>query len=85
MSRPLLAPYTHHLETGSTLRWQGRVSQVVGNLIESEGPFCSVGESCLIKDQSGKSYSGEIVGFRGSTMLSMTADQPQGIRLAMRL
>ncbi len=80
MSRALLAPYLHYLKTGSTLRWQGRVSQVVGNLIESEGPFCSVGESCLIKDQSGKSYSGEIVGFRGSTMLSMTADQPQGIR-----
>jgi len=58
MNRALLAPYTHYLEAGSTLRWQGRVSQVVGNLIESEGPFCSVGESCLIKDQSGKSYSG---------------------------
>jgi len=85
MSRALLAPYMHYLKTGSTLRWQGRVSQVVGNLIESEGPFCSVGESCLIRDQSGKSYSGEIVGFRGSTMLSMTADQPQGIRFGDQL
>ncbi len=85
MSRPLLAPYTHYLKTGSTLRWHGRVSQVVGNLIESEGPFCSVGESCLILDHGGKSYSGEIVGFRGSTMLSMTADQPQGIRFGDQL
>lgn len=85
MSRTLLAPYTNYLEKGSTLRWRGRVSQVVGNLIESEGPFCSVGEECLITDQSGKSYSGEIVGFRGSTMLSMTADQPQGIRFGDRL
>ena len=85
MNRKLLAPYTHYLEAGSTLRWHGRVSQVVGNLIESEGPFCSVGESCLILDHSGKSYSGEIVGFRGSTMLSMTADQPQGIRFGDQL
>lgn len=80
MSRSLLAPYTHHLETGSTLRWTGRVSQVVGNLIESDGPFCFVGESCEITGAGGRSYPGEIIGFRGSTMLSMAADQPRGIR-----
>ena len=80
MNRSLLAPYVHYLQTGSTLRWKGRVNQVVGNLIESEGPFCSVGESCEISSVSGRSYSGEIIGFRGSTMLSMSADHPQGIR-----
>ncbi len=79
MNRSLLAPYTHYLEAGSTLRWRGRISQVVGNLIESEGPFCSVGESCEIVGD-GRNYAGEIIGFRGSTMLSMTADNPQGIR-----
>ncbi|MGD0797073.1 MAG: FliI/YscN family ATPase [Acidobacteriaceae bacterium] len=80
MNRSLLAPYTHYLEAGSTLRWKGRVRQVVGNLIESEGPFCSVGESCEIVGAAGRSYAGEIVGFRGSTMLSMAADNPQGVR-----
>ena len=85
MKRALLAPYTHHLDTGSTLRWNGRITQVVGNLIESEGPFCFVGESCEILGEGGRSYSGEIVGFRGSTMLSMAADQPQGIRFGDRI
>jgi len=80
MSRALLAPYTQHLEAGSTLRWKGRINQVVGNLVESAGPFCFVGESCEIRGGGGKTYSGEIIGFRGSTMLSMAADQPQGIR-----
>jgi flagellum-specific ATP synthase len=80
MSRPLLAPYTRHLETSSTLRWKGQINQVVGNLVESTGPFCFVGESCEIRGDGGKTYSGEIIGFRGSTMLSMAADQPQGIR-----
>src|SRR5665213_555582 len=80
MKRPLLAPYTRYLDDGSTLRWSGRVSQVVGNLIESEGPFCFVGESCEIVGAGGRSFDGEIIGFRGSTMLSMSADQPQGIR-----
>ena len=80
MSRTLLSPYMHYLSSGSTLRWRGRVNQVVGNLIESDGPYCSVGESCEIVGHGGKSYPGEIIGFRGSTMLAMTADQPQGIR-----
>ena len=81
MNRPVLAPYFQALKAGSTLRWRGRINQVVGNLIESEGPFGFVGESCEIVGDGGKSYSGEIVGFRGSTMLSMAADHPQGIRL----
>ncbi len=80
MTQRVLSPYFNHLRVGSTLRWRGRVNQVVGNLIESEGPFCSVGESCEIAGVNGKRYGGEIIGFRGSTILSMTADQPQGIR-----
>jgi flagellum-specific ATP synthase len=85
MNQPLLAPYTHSLQVGSTVRWSGRVTQVVGNLIESDGPFCSVGESCLFTGEGGRSYSGEIIGFRGSTMLSMAADQPQGLRFGDKL
>jgi flagellum-specific ATP synthase len=52
----------------------------VGNLVESAGPFCSVGESCEIVDSSGIRFPGEIVGFRGSNVLSMTLEEPQGIR-----
>src|SRR5580692_310853 len=85
MNRPLLAPYTHYLQVGSTVRWSGRITQVVGSLIESEGPFCSVGESCLFSGNEGQSYSGEIIGFRGSTMLSMAAEQPQGLRFGDKL
>ena len=85
MKTPLLAPFAHHLETGSTLRWTGRINQVVGNLVESDGPFCFVGESCEIRDAAGRSYSGEIIGFRGSTMLSMTADPLRGVRFGDKI
>lgn len=68
------------LPTCSTIRWRGRVTQVVGNLLESAGPFCSVGESCEIVSSSGATFPGEIVGFRGSNVLSMSLDKPQGIR-----
>jgi flagellum-specific ATP synthase len=85
VNRSILGAYIHALEVGSTLRWSGRIKQVIGNLIESEGPFGFVGESCEIMGDGGRSYSGEIVGFRGSTMLSMAADHPQGIRLGDRI
>ncbi len=81
MNRTLLASYLHRLETGSTLRWRGRLNQVVGNLMESEGPFGFVGESCEIETADGRRYAGEIIGFRGTTVLSMAVDHPQGVRL----
>jgi flagellum-specific ATP synthase len=39
-----------------------------------------VGESCEIIDSRGVSFPGEIVGFRGSNVLSMCLEEPQGIR-----
>src|ERR1700735_2571569 len=77
--RPL-DPYVNWLRSSSTVRWTGRVTQVVGNLVESAGPFCSVGESCEIIDSGGSHFPGEIVGFRGSSVLSMTLQAPEGIR-----
>jgi flagellum-specific ATP synthase len=75
-----LDPYVNWLRSSSTVRWQGRVTQVVGNLVESAGPFCSVGETCEILDSAGARFPGEIVGFRESRVLSMSLEAPQGIR-----
>ena len=85
MTLATLKPYENWLRRCATLRWEGRVQQVLGNLIESAGPFCSVGESCEILSAQGRSYSGEIVGFRGSTILSMSVERPQGIRFGDRI
>jgi len=76
----LLAPYFARLETCSELRWKGRVMQVIGPLVESDGPFCSVGEVCEITDSKGRVMPGEIVGFRGTTVLSMPLESPSGVR-----
>jgi flagellum-specific ATP synthase len=69
--RELLEPYFKRLDEFSTLRWVGRVIKSVGHLIESEGPYGSVGEGCGILTAEGKIYAGEIVGFRGRNVLSM--------------
>jgi len=80
MNAALLTPYFSHLETTSPLRWRGKVTQVVGQLIESEGPFSTVGEACEIVDSRGRRWPGEIVGFRGHTVLSMALRRPTGVR-----
>ncbi len=79
-SAELLAPYFGRLQSTASWRWRGRVTQVVGQLVESEGPFCSVGERCEIIDANGQAFPGEIVGFRGPIVLSMPLDRPSGIR-----
>jgi flagellum-specific ATP synthase len=81
----LLWPYLRRLEGFSALRWTGRVTKSVGYLVESEGPFCSVGEGCAIFTEDGKMFAGEIVGFRGKTVLSMPLERPSGIRYGDRI
>ncbi len=80
-----LAPYFRRLEDFSTFRWIGRVTKVVDYLVESEGPFCSVGEGCAILTSDGRTLAGEIVGFRGRTALSMPLERPVGIRYGDRI
>jgi len=77
---PLLAPFFQRLDQISTWRSTGRVTKSVGFLIESEGPFCSVGESCQIVTGDGVSYPAEVVGFRDRTVLSMPLGRLSGIR-----
>jgi len=73
------------LPSCSTIRWKGHVTQIVGNLVESRGPFCSVGECCDIVASAGATFPGEIVGFRGSSVLSMCLERPQGLRFGDRI
>src|ERR1017187_7735273 len=73
------------LSSSSTIRWSGRVTQVVGSLVESSGPFCSVGDSCEVLNSDNEIFPGEIVAFRGSKVLSMCLDKPHGTRFGDRV
>jgi len=79
MAQPTLEPFVDALAARLPLRWRGRVTHAAGTLIESEGPFCSVGECCEI-ESGGTVSQGEVIGFRGSTVLSMPLEKPSGIR-----
>jgi flagellum-specific ATP synthase len=81
----ILAPYFRRLEQCPTWRWSGRIVKAVGTVVESVGPVCSVGEACRIVDSGGSFSEGQIIGFRGSTVLSMPLTRPQGIRYGDRI
>ena len=58
---------------------------MVGSLVESSGPFCSVGDSCEVVNADNEIFPGEIVAFRGSKVLSMCLDKPNGTRFGDRV
>jgi flagellum-specific ATP synthase len=77
---PLLARYVSRLERGQPWRWRGKVVESVGQTIESTGPLASVGECCEIRDREGRPHRAEVIGFRGSNVLSMPVETNEGIR-----
>jgi flagellum-specific ATP synthase len=80
MNDAVLQSFFGSLESCPILRWQGCVRQIVGNVLESTGPPCSLGECCEIRDRAGHVYAGEVVGFRGTTVLTMPLEKPSGVR-----
>jgi len=75
-----LDPYFRSVAERSTTRWTGRVVKAIGHVVESEGPFSALGDCCDIVGSDGVVHEGEIVGFRGPTVLSMPLTPPDNIR-----
>jgi flagellum-specific ATP synthase len=73
--------YLRKMRNADTFRQFGKIDQVVGMMIESNGPECKIGDLCRIYDDRRlKSYIGaEVVGFRGNKVLLMPYEEPEGI------
>jgi flagellum-specific ATP synthase len=76
----LLNRYASRLQRTQPWRWRGEVVESVGQTIESTGPLASVGECCEIIDRNGCVHLAEVIGFRGSNVLSMPLESTDGIR-----
>ncbi len=75
-----LKTYRRRLLRSQPWRWRGQVLESIGQTIESAGPNSSVGECCEIVDRYGRPHLAEVIGFRGTTVLSMPVNLPEGIR-----
>lgn len=76
-----LSRYRQAISRLDTVSVNGRVVQVIGVLVESQGPVCGVGEVCEIHvDRSKPPVLAEVVGFRESRTLLMPFGEVYQIR-----
>ncbi len=68
-----------------TSRPEGRVSQIIGLVIEASGLGGSLGEMCFISTMTGKKYPAEIIGFKGNKVLLMPFEETVGIAPGSRV
>jgi flagellum-specific ATP synthase len=71
-----LGPYLKTVQRFKPLRAEGRVTQMIGHLIEATNPGCSKGSMCFLYDpQTRVSVPAEVVGFREDKILVMLLEQ----------
>ena len=64
-----------------TVETRGRVVQLIGLVVESEGPMAAVGEVCRIESaRHDESTLAEVVGFRNHRLLLMPLGEVRGIQ-----
>lgn len=62
--------YIQHLSLIDPVKYNGKVTQVIGLTIESCGPEVKIGDLCLITpSHSREPIEAEVVGFRGNKVL----------------
>lgn len=81
-----LKSYRQKLQQIEPLKLSGRVRQACGLVIESDGPPISIGELCEIhSDDHPEPIPAEVIGFRGSAVLSMPIYDMGGVKLGNRV
>lgn len=82
MSPSTIVPdkYLDIVERTDPIRLTGRVTEIIGLVIESKGPAVSVGDMCLIEGlPEGGRVQAEVVGFRGQRVLLMALGEIGGV------
>jgi len=71
--------YADRVGRASAIKHFGKVTQVVGLVIESAGPAISIGRLCHIENHDGSRVLAEVVGFRDDRLLLMPYGPITGI------
>jgi flagellum-specific ATP synthase len=74
-----LSTHLRAIRTCDTMRYNGKVQQVVGVTIESQGPSCQVGDLCHVVTRQGREIPAEVVGFRDARVVLMPLSHTRGI------
>lgn len=73
--------YLNIIEKTETIKEIGKITEIIGLTIESDGPKSSIGDLCYIyNDLNETPTMAEVVGFRKDKILLMPLASPDGIR-----
>ncbi len=72
--------YLSAIYSTDTMKLNGRITQIIGLVIESQGPHVNLGELCYIHPRNqGEPIPAEVVGFRENRVLLMPVGEMRGI------
>src|SRR5580704_12863709 len=76
-----LAAYHEKLTRIETCRRTGTITELVGLMVESNGPAVGVGDFCEITTGDGRLIRTQVIGFRDGRVLSMPLEETDGLHL----
>lgn len=68
------------LERMDPVQRVGRVTRIVGLIVESDGPSAAIGDFCEILTTGGRRIRTQVVGFREGRVLSMPLEEVDGLQ-----
>lgn len=68
-----------NLKPESQIILKGRVTKIVGMVVEADGPLLSIGSRCKLESVSGRKIPAEIIGFRDNRVVLMPYGESDGI------
>lgn len=71
--------YARVIEDVPLLQSHGKVREIIGSLIVSEGPLCKLGDICKVISRSEKIIDCEVIGIRGGNVLLGSYGNMEGI------
>lgn len=74
-----LSRYKDEISSLDPFQVSGKIRQVIGLVIEADGPSVSIGEACMIHKNETESLLAEVVGFKDHTVLLMPLGMMHGI------
>ncbi|MCE5310505.1 MAG: FliI/YscN family ATPase [Acidobacteriales bacterium] len=85
MDRIDLAPYLERVLHAEPFQVTGTVTELVGLLVESQGPAAAIGDFCEIRTADGRLIRTQVIGFRDGRVLSMPLEETGGLQLGDRI
>lgn len=77
-------PYLHRIANTQTIQVSGKVTEIVGLLVEARGPVATLGEVLKISNGHDE-VQAEVVGFKKGAVLMMPLDMVQGLAPGCRV